>query len=356
MFFGIGGFKYELLLGKVQKPSKIMGSCYPFGLKHKGYNDVVSANVNSVASRFMFGGKEFNDELGLDWYDVSARNYDPALGRWMNLDPLAEQMRRHSPYNYAFDNPIYFMDPDGMAPVGCPDGNCDDYAVNEDTVVNTNDNEVIVGENVTNDLGEINIGSVITNSAQGAHTVESDGKYRFYGFRVKGSEESGDFKGSFDLSGFSAGYDASDANLLLGEAHGDASVHSLKLQASGQYKDIEVDAEAALFEAYADGDLEIYSNPNGKEGFEAGGSVGVSAISLDFNPSFPIPFTNLRFTLNSGGSLGTANIGGRAAGTYDNETGDFEATAMIQAGFGPGFKIGGTITNRKQEINTNKKR
>ena len=89
---------------------------YPFGLKHKGYNNVVSSDGNSTAQKMGFGGKELQDELGLEWYDVSARNYDPALGRWMNLDPLAEKMRRHSPYNFAFNNPIYFIDPDGMAP------------------------------------------------------------------------------------------------------------------------------------------------------------------------------------------------------------------------------------------------
>ena len=95
---------------------------YPFGLKHKGYNGNYNPLGNSTAQKFGYNGKELNDDLvgssRLNWHDFGARNYDASLGRWMNLDPLAEQMRRHSPYNYAFNNPIYFIDPDGMAPVG----------------------------------------------------------------------------------------------------------------------------------------------------------------------------------------------------------------------------------------------
>ncbi|MEQ3663795.1 DUF6443 domain-containing protein [Olleya sp.] len=103
--------------GDIDAASEILeeNNYYPFGLKHKGYNNTVSAFGDHP---YGFGGMEEQDELGLGWVDITARNYDPALGRWMNLDPLAEGMRRHSPYNYAFDNPIYYIDPDGMEPIG----------------------------------------------------------------------------------------------------------------------------------------------------------------------------------------------------------------------------------------------
>jgi RHS repeat-associated protein len=120
---------------------------YPFGLQHKGYNNIVSTKK----SPFQFNGKQ---ALGFGYenmIDYGWRNYMPDIGRWSQMDPLLNDLNfafddskvdkddddevyqalitkldtgggiynpdNLNPYGYGYNNPVSFDDPDGRCPI-----------------------------------------------------------------------------------------------------------------------------------------------------------------------------------------------------------------------------------------------
>ena len=83
---------------------------YPFGLKHKGYNNVQVGRDH----KFEFQGQEVQDDLGLDWISFKWRNHDPAIGRFFNIDPLAQKYVYNSPYAFSENRVIDGVELEGL--------------------------------------------------------------------------------------------------------------------------------------------------------------------------------------------------------------------------------------------------
>ncbi|TCC97851.1 DUF6443 domain-containing protein [Pedobacter hiemivivus] len=79
---------------------------YAFGLD-------IQKSLSGTENKYQYNGKEKQDQEKM--LDYGARFYDPAIGRFSTIDPLADEFDHKSPYNYAMNNPILMIDPDGMA-------------------------------------------------------------------------------------------------------------------------------------------------------------------------------------------------------------------------------------------------
>lgn len=105
---------------------------YPFGLKHTNYNSDLLVHrqdrgalgikdpsdpipfVPILPYNYKYNGQEWQDELGLNMTAMDFRQYDSALGRFHNIDMLAELAPGITPYRFAFNNPIFWNDPTGL--------------------------------------------------------------------------------------------------------------------------------------------------------------------------------------------------------------------------------------------------
>ncbi len=71
-------------------------------------------NLLFTKNNYKYNGKELQDELSLNWTAMDFRNYDASIGRFHNMDPLAEYSTSWTPYRFAYNNPVFWSDPTGL--------------------------------------------------------------------------------------------------------------------------------------------------------------------------------------------------------------------------------------------------
>ncbi|WP_159288145.1 RHS repeat-associated core domain-containing protein [Tenacibaculum maritimum] len=109
----VSGWFDDLEIRKVNNTNEIIeeSNYYPFGLEHKGYNNVVNGTENN---HHTYLGKEISKELGLNWLSFRHRNYMPEIGRFFGVDPVAGDYVTISPYQFAHNNPIWKIELEGL--------------------------------------------------------------------------------------------------------------------------------------------------------------------------------------------------------------------------------------------------
>ncbi len=98
---------------------------YPFGMMWEGGHYRKDPNnppptqgnffaPQDVKNKYRYNGKEFIEDFVIGLYDYGARWYDPRIGRFLSVDPLADKYPGWNPYHYVYNNPVRLVDPDGM--------------------------------------------------------------------------------------------------------------------------------------------------------------------------------------------------------------------------------------------------
>ncbi|MDZ7934560.1 MAG: RHS repeat-associated core domain-containing protein, partial [Emticicia sp.] len=116
------GYEYDIKdhLGSLRVSFKdSLGIAKTTQESHTGVFGEILASLTYINTpkpdNFDYTGHERLKSLNLGYIDAGARLYDPFVPRFTTIDPLSEISRRFSPFTYGNNNPIRFIDPDGMS-------------------------------------------------------------------------------------------------------------------------------------------------------------------------------------------------------------------------------------------------
>ena len=139
-----------------------------------------NTNYGQFSSPYRFNGKDLDPETGNYYY--GARYYNPVWGVWLGVDPLANEGPHLTPYRFSFNNPVKFVDPNGL------------FETEWNLDVKTGKFKA-VSDKGGDKIDYYNIGT--TNSEgvfESTETVKidraTDGKAQINSFRIKDSENS----------------------------------------------------------------------------------------------------------------------------------------------------------------------
>jgi RHS repeat-associated protein len=125
----------------------------------------VEEHSNTDRTPYLFNGKELDEETGLYYY--GARYYDPKTSIWMSMDPLAEKYPNMTPYNYAFNNPVKVVDPDGRDGIVAVD--------QENKTITIKATIYLKGSGATQDIAD-KANARAANLPSGTYTTKVNGK------------------------------------------------------------------------------------------------------------------------------------------------------------------------------------
>ena len=128
LFFGVSNAQEKLSKEEQARREKNIQAGNPFAKygykakvatlskgKYLEFHDLDSI-VTIGTMRWHVDKNQIVEQIAIDTLNIDHQPIGDRAGRWMSPDPLSEEFPDYSPYTFCFNNPMRFVDPDGMAP------------------------------------------------------------------------------------------------------------------------------------------------------------------------------------------------------------------------------------------------